>query len=159
MLVPHRVRFFFPTTLRRQLPKIPERRQRMKGIGPFFVASLLNWPVALVPQALQPWPARQFDASHQEGTHRDRENRHRVDCDQTPSGALQKAIAATHPGDTLVVNGTCNEHVTIPVDKISITLDGGGTATISGSDPAQPTVLVRGRDVAIQGFTINGGVV
>jgi parallel beta-helix repeat protein len=87
-----------------------------------------------------------------------------VDCD-TPRasderdlpGALQRAINTSRPGDTIVVRGTCNENVTIPVGKDLITLDGSGTAAISGPDPTQPTVLVRGRDITIRGFTISRG--
>jgi hypothetical protein len=131
----------------------------MKRIGPLLVASSLSWPVVLLPQPIQAWAALQSDAPQSGGAQRDRQKRHGVDCDRAPTGALQKAIAATDPGDTLVVSGTCHEHVTVPVDKNSISLDGRGTAAIMGSDPEQPTVLVRGRDVTIQGFTIRGGLV
>jgi hypothetical protein len=131
----------------------------MKSIGPLLMASFLSWPVAFFPHPTQPRAALQSDAPHAGGVHRHRHKRHRVYCDRTPAGALQKAITAADPGDTLVVSGTCHEHVTVPVGKNSITLDGGDTAAIIGSDPAEPTVLVRGRDVTIQGFTIKGGVV
>jgi hypothetical protein len=127
----------------------------MKRIGPLLVASSLSWPVALLSQ---PILARQPDAAHTDGA-RDWHKRHRVDCDQAFTGVLQKAIAKADPGDTLVVSGTCHENVTVPPDRNSITLDGGGTAAISGPDPAQPTVLVRGRDVTIRGFTITDGLV
>ena len=133
----------------------------MKRIGPLIVVSFLSWPVALPAQSIQPSAARQFglQRSHSNDGYRGRHKVHRVDCDRPPAGGLQKAIDATDPGDTLMVSGTCHEHVTVPVEKSSITLDGGGTAAISGSDPAQPTVLVRGRDATIQGFTITGGLV
>jgi parallel beta-helix repeat protein len=87
-----------------------------------------------------------------------------VDCDRPRAsderdrpGALQRAINTSRPGDTILVRGTCNENVTIPVGKDLITLDGSGTAAITGPDPTQPTVLVRGRDITIRGFTITGG--
>src|SRR5215510_8266257 len=126
---------------------------KMKRIVPLLVASSLSWPVGFLSQPIQLWAAPQSDAAHTDDAHGDGQKRHRVDCDQAPTGALHKAIARADPGDTLIVSGTCHEHVTVPVDKNSITLDGGGTAAISGSDPAQPTVLVRGSDVTIRGFT------
>ena len=132
---------------------------KMKRIVPLLVASSLSWPVGFLSQPIQLWAAQQSDAAHMDDAHGDGQQRHRVDCDQAPTGALHKAIAWADPGDTLIVSGTCHEHVTVPVDKNSITLDGGGTAAISGSDPAQPTVLVRGRDVTIRGFTVTGGLV
>ena len=113
----------------------------MKRIGPLLVASSLSWQVALLPQPIQAWAALQSDAPQSGGAQRDRQERHRVDCDRAPTGALQKAIAATDPGDTLVVSGTCHEHVTVPVDKNSISLDGRGTAAIIrlGSSAADRT--------------------
>lgn len=128
----------------------------MKRIGPLLLASSLMLPMALLSQSML---ARQSDAPPADDAHRQWHKRHRVDCDQAPAGVLQKAIAKADPGDTLEVSGTCQENVTVPVDKHSITLDGGGAAAIGGPDPAQPTVLVRGRDVTIRGFTITGGLV
>src|SRR5262245_60024566 len=89
----------------------------------------------------------------------------RVRCDEegsvvnvrSGSGPLQRAINTSRPGDTILVRGTCNENVTVPVGKNLITLDGSGTAAISGPDPTQATVLVRGSDITIRGFTITGG--
>jgi parallel beta-helix repeat protein len=88
-----------------------------------------------------------------------------VDCDgprasqgASHPGALQRAINGSHPGDTILVRGTCSENVMIPIGKDLITLDGGGMAAITGLDPAQPTVLVRGRDITIRAFTITGGM-
>jgi parallel beta-helix repeat protein len=89
-----------------------------------------------------------------------------VDCDRTRAhepdddgrGALQKAIDRARRGDTIHVRGTCHENVTIPLGKDSITLDGGGTATITGPDGTTPTVLVRSKDVTIRAFTITGGL-
>jgi Periplasmic copper-binding protein (NosD) len=89
-----------------------------------------------------------------------------VDCDQSEAhdrdddgpGKLQKAINRARRGDTIQVRGTCHENVTIPLGKDSITLDGGGAATITGPDGTVPTVLVRGKDVTIRAFTITGGL-
>ena len=131
----------------------------MRRVAPILMASFLSWPVAVLAQPVQPRAALQSNAPHSGGAHRDRHKRHRIDCDRAPTGALQRAITTTDPGDTLVVSGTCHEFVTVPLDKHSITLDGRGTAEIIGSDPAQPTVMVRGRDVTIRGFTIRGGLV
>jgi parallel beta-helix repeat protein len=82
----------------------------------------------------------------------------RVDCDKAPAGTLQKAINAANPGDTILASGTCQENVTIPLGKDEITLDGAGAAAIAGSDSTRPTVLVRGKDITIKGFTITGGL-
>lgn len=131
----------------------------MKHFGQLLVAASLSWPVGLLSQPIQPWAAQQSGWPQSDSDRRDRQKRHRVDCDRAPTGALQKAIAASDTGDTVVVTGTCHGHVTVPVDKNSITLDGRGSAAIIGSNPAEPTVLVRGRDVTVQGFTIRGGLV
>lgn len=81
-----------------------------------------------------------------------------VDCDKEQPGALQRAIDLARSGDTIQVSGTCNENVTIPVGKDLITLDGGGTATIIGPDPALNTISARGvRALTITGLRIRGG--
>lgn len=72
-------------------------------------------------------------------------------------GALQAAIDAAVAGDTLLVSGTCNENVIISEEKARITLDGQGTATISGPDATTATVQVRGRGITVKGLTITGG--
>ncbi len=81
-----------------------------------------------------------------------------VDCDKEPAGALQRAIDAARSGDTILVRGTCEENVYIAEDKNRITLDGGGKATIHGSDPNQNTISVRGRGIGINGLAITGGM-
>lgn len=82
----------------------------------------------------------------------------KVDCDKESPGALQKAINRARPEDTILVSGTCHENVTIPVGKNLITLDGGGTAAITGPDPTRPTVLVRAQDITVRAFTVTGGM-
>jgi Right handed beta helix region len=80
---------------------------------------------------------------------------HHVRCDGPRS--LQKAIDVARPGDTILVSGTCDENVTIPLEKHGLTLNGGGTAAITGVDPTRITVLVKAKDITIRGFTITGG--
>jgi hypothetical protein len=115
----------------------------MKLIGTLLLASSMSWPVAALSQLVQQGTAHQSDEPHAADGRRQKQKRRHVDCDREPAGALQKAIAAADAGDTLLVSGTCHEHVTVPVGADSITLDGRGMATIIGPDPAVPTLLVR----------------
>lgn len=71
--------------------------------------------------------------------------------------SIANALKKLKPGDTLLVSGTCNENVEIPFEAARITLDGQGKATINGPDSATPTVIIRGRGIAIKGFTVTGG--
>jgi parallel beta-helix repeat protein len=81
-----------------------------------------------------------------------------VDCDKEPSGALQRAIDRARPGDTIQVSGTCYENVTVPIGTDRLTLDGGGTGAIHGSDVAANVLQIRGpRGVTVTGLTISGG--
>ncbi len=81
-----------------------------------------------------------------------------VDCDKEHPGALQRAIDAARPGDTVRVRGTCNENLLIPVSTDRLTLDGGAIATIHGPDPTLNTIQARAvRQLTITGFTITGG--
>jgi parallel beta-helix repeat protein len=79
-----------------------------------------------------------------------------LDCS---AGTLQAAVNNAAPGDTIFVGGTCNENVVIRNDAQRITLKGEGTATINGSNPNSPALIVRGKGIVIQGFTITGGSV
>ncbi len=81
-----------------------------------------------------------------------------VACDKDPQGALQRAINAARPGDVILVTGTCEENLDIAETRHRITLDGGGKATINGTDPDAFTISVRGRGIVIKGFTITGGI-
>jgi parallel beta-helix repeat protein len=88
-----------------------------------------------------------------------------VNCDENGAsevnggpGALQRAIDRSRPGHSVQVSGTCHENVTIALGKDGITLEGGGTAAITGPDVTQATVVVRAKDVTIRGFTITGGL-
>jgi parallel beta-helix repeat protein len=79
-----------------------------------------------------------------------------VDCS---SSTLQAAMNNAVAGQTISVTGTCNENVVIRNDSQRITLKGEGTATINGSNPNSPALIVRGKGIVIQGFTITGGSV
>ena len=82
-----------------------------------------------------------------------------IDCDagQTIMAALPK----TKPGDTLLVSGTCNEHVNIAPEYVNLTLDGQKKTTIRhpGGNALSPhAVYIRGKEITIKGFTITGGL-
>jgi len=78
-----------------------------------------------------------------------------VDCS---SESLQTAINSNNPWTTFNVSGTCDENITIWETSEGVTINGGGTATINGPDPVNPTVTVRTQGVTITGFTISGGI-
>lgn len=78
-----------------------------------------------------------------------------VNCDA--GGKIQAAIDAAHAGDTIQVTGVCNENVRFNDEVMRITLDGKGTATIHGPNPALNAIIIRGRGITIVGFTITGG--
>jgi parallel beta-helix repeat protein len=73
------------------------------------------------------------------------------------TSSLQTAVNAAQAGSVLTVLGTCNENTLIRNDKVRVFLNGGGTATINGTDPTRPALDVRGKAISIQGFTITGG--
>ena len=77
-----------------------------------------------------------------------------IDCS---SASLQAAIDKAKPGDTIFVNGTCNENFNILEEVQRITLDGQGKATINGPDKNTATITVLGRGITIKGFTVRGG--
>ena len=78
-----------------------------------------------------------------------------VDCGA--GGKVQTAIDAAKPGDRIVVSGVCNENLRVLDEVARITLDGQGSATIHGPNSGANTILVAGRNITIQGFTISGG--
>ena len=124
----------------------------MQPIKSLVLTLCLGWPVTAI---AQPAEGRERNVT-QEDVQRPQGAR-RVDCDNAAVGRLQRAINAAHPGDTILVSGTCPENVTIPLGKNLITLDGGGVAAIAGPDSTQPTVLVRAKDITIKAFAIAGG--
>jgi parallel beta-helix repeat protein len=78
-----------------------------------------------------------------------------VDC---TSQSLQTAINTAAGGDTITVTGTCSENVVIGEGQNRLTLDGGGAAVLDGPNASNPTVIVRGREITVKGFTITGGL-
>ncbi|MBI2209494.1 MAG: right-handed parallel beta-helix repeat-containing protein, partial [Deltaproteobacteria bacterium] len=78
-------------------------------------------------------------------------------CGSQPGQSLQHFLDELNPGDTLLVSGTCNENVVFGDGRRNLVIDGQGSATISGPNPNQPTVNIRGRNITIKGFTITGG--
>lgn len=82
-----------------------------------------------------------------------------VNCDSKRS--IGQTLKTLSPGDTLLVRGICLENVEINGETgkfDGITLDGLGSATISGPDPTRDTLrLVAMRGVTVRGFTITGG--
>lgn len=77
-----------------------------------------------------------------------------VNCDT--GGKVQTALNAAQSGDTILVTGVCTENVSVRDELARITIDGQGSATISGPSAAA-VVTVLGRNITIRGFTISGG--
>jgi parallel beta-helix repeat protein len=81
-----------------------------------------------------------------------------VDCDA--GATIGAALAGVKPGDTVLVSGTCREHVNIAPEITRITLDGQKKTTIQY--PAAPAasphaVYIRAKEIIIKGFTVTGG--
>lgn len=73
-----------------------------------------------------------------------------VDCDKGQS--VQDALDRVKGPSTILVGGTCTEHVLITKDDV--TLQGG---TYLGTDPNRSTIVVQGaRRVVITGVTVSG---
>ena len=87
---------------------------------------------------------------------RDKDRTITVDC--ASGETLAKALTR---GDerkslTILVNGTCSEHVVINRSDIKLAAAAPG-ATISGSDPTVDTIRVTGSRVTLDGITVTGG--
>jgi parallel beta-helix repeat protein len=81
-----------------------------------------------------------------------------VDCDT--GATIMSALAKVQAGDTVLVSGTCKEHVNIAPELVRITLDGQKKTTIQypGTPAASPHALYnRGKEITIKGFTVTGG--
>jgi hypothetical protein len=82
----------------------------------------------------------------------------RVHCER--GQALAKALDNARPGDTFLLSGTCQERVTIAIDRI--TLDGQGSAVIDGGGggPAEFSAVVTiqsASGVTLKGLTVRNG--
>ncbi len=87
---------------------------------------------------------------------RDRDRTITVDC-----AAGDTVATALRQGDerkslTILVNGTCSEHVVINRSDIKLAAAAAG-AKISGPDPAIDVIRVTGTRVTIDGITVTGG--
>lgn len=82
-----------------------------------------------------------------------------VDCDT--GGTIMSALAKAQPGDTVLVSGTCNEHVNIAPELARIMLDGQKKTTIrhpGGTQTSPHALYNRGKEITIKGFTVTGGL-
>jgi len=80
---------------------------------------------------------------------------------QTSYPTIMAAVSAAVPNDTINVSGTCTEIVFISANKNAITLNGGGTTTITcppGACATQRNVTILGKQITITGFNITGGI-
>ncbi|NOT54208.1 MAG: hypothetical protein HOP18_06340 [Deltaproteobacteria bacterium] len=75
-----------------------------------------------------------------------------VDCDKGKT--ITKALEQAKPGETIDVQGTCRETITIHTD--GVVLVGHGGAVIDGGQQTVVTV-VGARRVTLQGFTLQNG--
>lgn len=92
--------------------------------------------------------------------HSDHDNHMRVvNC--ANGDTITRALSRVHPGDTLFVSGTCSENVVIssPTHQFDgLTIDGQGSAVISGSDSTLNTLDVTGvSGLTLKGITVTGG--
>jgi nitrous oxidase accessory protein NosD len=70
---------------------------------------------------------------------------------------LGERLLKLKPGETLLVSGTCKEHVVIPEALHDVTLDGQGSTTIDAQDAAAAAVTIRGRGITLRGITVIHG--
>ena len=72
---------------------------------------------------------------------------------------ISTALYFAVPGNVINVSGICTEIVTILANKAHITLNGGGTATLTcpSTGCATGNVTILGQWITINGFNITGG--
>ena len=81
-----------------------------------------------------------------------------VDCakkGQTISSAIERGDARKPL--VVLVRGTCNEHVTISRDDVTLRGQAGGGATVTGPDASLDTILILKDTVNIEDLTVTGG--
>ena len=82
-----------------------------------------------------------------------------VNCDL--GDTITGQLGFVNPGDTIIISGTCNENLLVngrTGNYNGVTLDGQGTATISGPDPTLNVIELTGVSAfTIRGLTITGG--
>lgn len=82
-----------------------------------------------------------------------------VDCDRGET--VTRLLKFVDPGDTIMINGTCNENLLFSSSTgryDGVTIDGQGTATISGPDSTLNVIELTGVSrFTIRGLTITGG--
>lgn len=78
-------------------------------------------------------------------------------CGPQPGKSITNYLSDLVPGDTLLLDGICNEHVTIDERLYNVTIDGQGLTTISAPTNSQPAVRILGQRVTLRGFTIVAG--
>lgn len=79
-------------------------------------------------------------------------------CDQGVT--LEAVLQKVRPGDTIMVSGQCFEAVTVTTDDL--TIDGGGSAILDGSQSATPELagvltIDGARGVVLRGLTVQNG--
>ena len=81
-----------------------------------------------------------------------------VDCG---CDTLNDVLHDVRPGDTVLIKGTCSESVIFnsPTGQFDgVTLDGQGTATVSGPDPTLNVLELDGvKNFTVRGLTVTGG--
>jgi parallel beta-helix repeat protein len=72
--------------------------------------------------------------------------------------SIQNAINTTTSPVTISVTGTCYENLVINELEVNtrLTVPLGQTATITGTNSSMPTIMILGRSITVENFTING---
>ena len=81
-----------------------------------------------------------------------------VDCDA--GNTIMGVLGGLKPGDTVLVSGTCKEHVNIAPEMVRVTFDGQKKTTIQhpGGPATSPhAVYIRAKEITFKGFTVTGG--
>src|SRR5438552_14271991 len=87
---------------------------------------------------------------------RDRDRTTTVDCAAGDTVARALTQGDERKSLTILINGTCSEHVVINRSDIKLAA-AAADATISGPDPAIDVIRVTGSRVTIDGITVTGG--